>query len=58
VDRIGNEVAALAVDFVPDAIPLPSVVGVFEQLDRIERLAANMKTLLGRSGGRVAPVGP
>src|SRR5437867_3480779 len=32
----------------PDAVPVASVVPVFEQLDRIERLASSAKTLLAR----------
>jgi hypothetical protein len=43
-----TELAAVVAELVPDAVPAPSVVPLFERLDRIERLAATAKTLLAR----------
>lgn len=38
----------MVADLVPDAIPLDAVVPLYEELDRIERLASTAKTLLAR----------
>jgi hypothetical protein len=46
--NVEREMAALAAAFDPAGVPADRVVAVFEQLDRIERGAAAIKTLLAR----------
>jgi hypothetical protein len=48
VAGIGTELRAVAAGFDPDAVEADSVVSLFEELDRIERLAAAMKLRLAR----------
>src|SRR5262245_34685609 len=48
VTGVRTEMAAVAAGFDPDALEACAVVGVFEELDRIERLAATMKLRLAR----------
>jgi hypothetical protein len=48
VAGIETDVAAVAAAFDPDAVDAASVVPLFEALDRIERCASTMKTLLAR----------
>jgi hypothetical protein len=45
---IGTDLAAVAAAFDPNAVDAASVVPLFEALDRIERYASTMKTLLAR----------
>lgn len=49
--QLGNveqQLAAVVAELNPDAVATPALVPLFEQLDRIERLAATAKTLLAR----------
>jgi hypothetical protein len=48
LQHIESEFAAALADLNPSAVHVSAVVPLFEQLDRIERLASGAKTLLAR----------